>query len=203
MKTVTCVDSGIGNKAGLTRFIENFGYRVILTKEPNEIEKAKKIVFFGVGSFDGCMKSIRRVNGLEESLKKQVLEQIVPVLGICLGMQILFQTSTEGNEKGLGILDGTVRKLQYKNGYPIPHIGWNTVNQVKNSCLLEKISFDKEFYFSHSYVVDEIDEFTVGATEYGEEFTSVIQSGNIFGCQFHPEKSYQSGEKFMTNFLEL
>lgn len=203
MKTVTFLDSGIGNKASLLRFVEDLGFAVELTNSPQKIERAEKMIFFGVGSFDACMKRIREVKHLEESLINKISEEKIHILGICLGMQILFERSTEGNESGLSVLTGLVSKMRYNLGHPIPHIGWNTVTKLHESPLLDKITSDMEFFFSHSYAKIEIDDTSLGSTTYNSEFTSLVHSKNIFGCQFHPEKSYSSGQIFMKNFLGM
>jgi glutamine amidotransferase len=203
MKKVIFLDTGIGNKASLMDFVEHLGFNVVLTNSLEQIQKSKKLVLFGVGSFDACMKNVREIDKFEEFLKDKIAEEKIHVLGICLGMQILYEKSAEGEESGLSLLTGSISKLNYQINFPVPHIGWNTIQKMRESPLLDNVSDEKEFFFSHSYANTQINSDCIGVTTYGKQFTSIVQYKSVFGCQFHPEKSYSAGKIFMKNFLEL
>ena len=203
MKRVTFIDLGIGNKGSLKTFIGSLGYSSDLITSAREIVKAKKIILFGVGAFDEAIKNLRKIDGMEDAVKELVQNSGVQILGICVGMQIMFQSSSEGIESGLGLLRGNVKKMNFRENFPVPHIGWNTINLRKESNLRRGLSNDNEFYFSHSYANFNLNNDTLASSNYGEEFVSIAERNNIFGCQFHPEKSYLSGQILMQNFLEL
>jgi len=203
MRKVIFLDTGIGNKASLMDFVEHLGFNVGLSNSLEQIQKSKKLVLFGVGSFDACMKKVREIEKFEEFLEDKIAEEKIHILGICLGMQILYEKSAEGKEIGLSVLTGSISKLNYQINLPVPHIGWNTIQKKGESPLLENISDEKEFFFSHSYANTQIDSECIGVTTYGRQFAAIVQHKNIFGCQFHPEKSYSAGKTFMKNFLEF
>lgn len=203
MKKVTFIDLGIGNKGSLQRFISSLGYTSELVNCVREINNAKKIVFFGVGSFDEAIRNLRRMDGMEDGIKEIVENSEAHIFGICVGMQIMFESSTEGKEKGLGLLQGKVEKMRFKENFPVPHIGWNTINVKKDSNLIRQLRSENEFYFSHSYASFDVNAETLGTSNYSGEFVSLVEKNNVFGCQFHPEKSYSSGQIILRNFLEL
>lgn len=165
--------------------------------------RAKKIIFFGVGAFDEAMRNLRKIDGMEYVIKELVQNSGVHIFGICLGMQIMFESSSEGIEPGLGLLRGNVEKIRVTENLVLPHIGWNTINFMKESNLRKGLSTDSEFYFSHSYANFNLNDDTLASSFYGEEFVSIAERNNIFGCQFHLEKSYLSGQTLMQNFLDL
>jgi len=169
------------------------------------VESASKIILPGVGAFDTGMKNLESLQ-LTEVLKKKVLQDKIPVLGICLGMQLLSEGSEEGVLPGLGFISARTIKFRFNNTdeYKIPHMGWNFINQKKESRLLTGMYTDPRFYFVHSYYfkannVSDI----LATTEYETLFTSAVERENILGVQFHPEKSHKFGMKLLKNFVDL
>ncbi|MCX7965292.1 MAG: imidazole glycerol phosphate synthase subunit HisH [Syntrophorhabdaceae bacterium] len=198
-KTVTVLDYGAGNVRSIVNAIESLGYRVHFVESPNDIIEAERLIFPGVGSFGEMMRTLNK-KGFIEPLR-EYLRADRPYFGICLGLQALFEESEESfGISGLGFLKGRVRRL--KTELPIPHIGWNSIKARKPSMLLNALKGDEHLYFVHSYVVDPQDQSVVlTTTDYGEEFVSSIQIGNIVATQFHPEKSGEVGLKILKNFL--
>lgn len=173
---------------------------------PSELAKADHILLPGVGSFDRAMQLLNQ-SGMRETLDYLVINQKIPVLGVCVGMQILGDRSDEGCDAGLGWISGNVRDLagrgERHNGLPLPHMGWNDVQPQKPVALLAGIP-DPRFYFLHSFYFDNDDEADLAATaEYGARFTCMVNRGNIWGVQFHPEKSHRFGMALLKNFSEL
>ena len=197
---ITIIDYGMGNLRSIENAFKRLGARVKITDKPKDIEKAKRLVFPGVGNFGQAIKNLKKrklISAIKNSLQKNV-----PFLGICLGLQLLFEKSDEApKEKGLGIFKGKV--LKFKK-IKVPQIGWNHVRIQKKTRLLEGIP-DKSFcYFVHSFYVKPLDKkIIVAETDYGIDFCSVIESKNIFGVQFHPEKSGKVGLKILKNFIEI
>ena len=191
---------GIGNVFSVMACIKRIGKDCFFIEKEKDIEKAKYIVLPGVGNFREGIEFLNR-NSFTEKIKEKI-KNGVPFLGICLGLQLLFEYSEEGNKKGMNILNGKV--LRFKNiNFKIPHMGWNKLKFFKNSPLLNGISENSYFYFAHSYyVLPEENEIIYGRTEYGINFPSLIIKENIVGVQFHPEKSGENGLKFIRNFLE-
>lgn len=182
------------------------GVEAIISSKIEDIERAKKIIFPGVGAFRAGMENLK-IRGLISILNRKVLEEKTPVLGICLGMQLFAQRSEEGDINGLGWIDGEVRKFYFNdkdNKSPrIPHVGWKTIQPKKESLLIKGVTPDQKFYFTHSYhIVTNNPEDVLTTTYYGFEFVSSIQRGNIFGVQFHPEKSHRRGIVIYKNFVE-
>jgi imidazole glycerol-phosphate synthase subunit HisH len=202
---VAVIDYGMGNIASILNMFKRIGNReVILTKNEKEILQADKILLPGVGAFDNGMKNLRE-SGLIPILNKRALEDKIPVLGICLGMQLLTRGSEEGKEKGLSWIDADTKKFIFPENseLKIPHMGWNYISVKKSSPLISKGS-KKKFYFVHSYYVKCDHEKDVLATcNYGSEFDCMIQHDNIFGAQFHPEKSHKFGMELFDNFSKL
>jgi len=190
------IDYKAGNLTSLTNAIERLGFAYKITSDPNEVKRADKIIFPGQGAAGSGMKNLKEF-GIINVLKNTK----VPFLGICLGMQLLFEASEENNTKCLGILSGKVRKFQTKD-LPVPQMGWNSVKFAGTSPLIKNIPNDSYFYFANSYVA-EVDENTIGVGFYGGPFTAIIQKDNFFGTQFHPEKSGEFGIKLLRNFLKL
>lgn len=202
---ITILDYGMGNIGSMANMIKKAGSEAIITNDIKEIEKAKKLIIPGVGAFDNGMTKLKEQNFIEV-LNYKVLEEKIPVLGVCLGMQLFTNSSEEGKLKGLGWIDAeTIKFTSEKIGkLRIPHMGWNTINARKDKILYEDMYEDTAFYFVHSYYVKcKNDEDIAATTNYGIEFTSSIQHGNIFATQFHPEKSHKFGLKLMKNFAEL
>ena len=181
---------------------EYLGYNVKISKNLSEIESSSHLILPGVGSYKSCVEKLEKNIGFD-LLKDQVLNKGKPLLGICVGMQVL---STIGNEhstnKGLNLISGTVDKLEVTNS-PTPQVGWNTINIKKKDMLLEGIPDNTDFYFVHSYKFElESTENIIATTNYEKEFSSIINNKNIYGVQFHPEKSQTYGIKLLKNFVE-
>jgi glutamine amidotransferase len=184
--------------------LKRIGEETVITSDPDIIAEAKKLILPGVGSFDTGMDNLHKL-GLIEILNTKVIKEKVPVLGICLGMQLLSKNSEEGKLDGLGWIDAVTIKFSFESSgeFKIPHMGWNTVIQHKSSILFNEMYPEPRFYFVHSYflkVNDNSDILT--STEYGTEFTSSVEKGNILGVQFHPEKSHKFGMKLLKNFVD-
>lgn len=202
---ISILDYGCGNVSSISRMICLLGGDASYISTAGEIETASKIILPGVGHFDRGMVSLNR-HGLKEALYQQVLVKGTPVLGICLGMQLLCRTSEEGTEKGLGFLDADVRKFSFSppQTLKVPHMGWNEVRVVRDNPVLLTDGQEQRFYFVHSFhVVPDDLSVIIGSAEYGYEFCAAFQRGNIFGVQFHPEKSHRFGMALMKRFIEL
>ncbi|MEZ5357623.1 MAG: imidazole glycerol phosphate synthase subunit HisH [Candidatus Zixiibacteriota bacterium] len=205
MSEVLIVDYGMCNLDSIGRAVEECGGRPIISDNPKDLTSATHIILPGVGAFPDGMKNINEL-GFKKALDQQVLNRGIPFLGICLGMQLMARKGHEGGEMdGLGWIDGEVRRLQPKGeDSRIPHIAWNEVYPQQESPLFEQIEPGKDFYFVHSYVIECDDESQVLATTpYAGGFTSAVCKGNIFGVQFHPEKSQKAGFQLIRNFLSL
>ncbi len=200
--TVAIIDYGAGNLRSVRNALAHLGAVVVTASTPDQLEGADKIVLPGVGAFGAGMASLRRA-GFEAPIKAAVAAG-VPLLGICLGMQYLFESSDEmGLHVGLGLLPGRVTRFQV-DGLKVPHTGWNSLELKGDSPLLAGIADGAYAYFVHSYYVDAADPGDViGVTEYGTRFASVVARGNIFGIQCHPEKSQQVGLRILRNFVEM
>jgi len=195
------IDYGMGNLASVEKAFAAVGHVAQIIRTPQAITDADKLILPGVGAFGSAMENLSQMD-LLEPLRTAVGEG-KPLLGICLGLQLLFQESEEyGLHEGLGVFDGRVRRLPA--GVKVPHIGWNQVRIARESALLEGISDSSFFYFVQSYVVDPGDEdLVVGTTDYGERFVSMVARENVFGVQFHPEKSQRVGLRMLKNFGDL
>lgn len=203
--SVVIIDYNMGNLRSIQKRFEKNGRQAIISNNFSEIEKADKLILPGVGHFKIAMNKIEEM-GLKSLLDYKVLEQKTPILGICLGMQLMAKHSEEGNANGLGWFDANVLKfnIQDKLKYKIPHIGWNDIEIQKNNPLFKGIEESKKFYFVHSYHIvccDTNDILT--KTEYEYTFTSSIWRDNIFGVQFHPEKSHEQGDILLSNFYQI
>lgn len=198
------IDYGMGNLRSILHKIEKLKVRVCIASSAEEIAKADKVILPGVGNFSEAMKNLYDL-GLVELLTKKVMEDGTPILGICLGMQLFTEKSEEGYTTGLGWIEGETRRFNfvgYNQKLRIPHVGWNNVKTMKVNSLLKGIPEGTRFYFTHSYHLITSDEnVVIGKSEYGYEFVSVIQKDNIYGTQFHPEKSHKVGMKVIENFV--
>ena len=191
---IVIINYGAGNIQSIMFAIERLGYKAVLSNNPEEIKSADKVIFPGVGEASYAM------NKLIESGLDQLIPQLKqPVLGICLGMQLLCNATEEGNTKGLGIFDVDVVKFTQK--VKVPQIGWNTIYNLKSS-LFKGIAKNEYMYLVHSFYAP-ICEDTIATTNYEVEYSSALQKDNFYGVQFHPEKSGDVGEKILGNFLEL
>ncbi|KUK10336.1 MAG: Imidazole glycerol phosphate synthase subunit HisH [Clostridia bacterium 41_269] len=200
---VVIIDYGMGNLLSVQKAFLSMGIKAEISNDPRKIVKAKGIVLPGVGAFSDAMKNLKEV-GADEAIKEAVFEG-VPFLGICLGLQLIFSVSFEdGEHKGLDLIPGEVKRLP--SSVKVPHMGWNQIKIRKNrECAIFKgIEDESFFYFVHSFYVNPLNEDVVAATtEYGIEFCSAVCRENIFGVQFHPEKSSALGLKVLKNFGEL
>ena len=197
---------GIGNLNSIKNMCNRVGVNALITDNPIEIEKAKKIILPGVGHFDYGMKMLRQSSFFEILNQKAILEK-VPILGICLGSQMLLEKSEEGSELGLGWIKGECKKFDFqenKLNLSIPNMGWNEVAFEKNFALSKNLTENSRFYFVHSYFMNCHDsENSKGKANYGIDYTCAIQKENVFGVQFHPEKSHKFGMQLLKNFAEL
>jgi len=199
---IAIVDYGLGNLRSVSGALERLGVDHVITNQPEQLTSAEKLILPGVGAFGDGMKNLHS-RGLVNVLNRLVLEDCKPILGICLGFQLMAKESTEfGHHEGLGWVDACVEKLETNGGLRLPHVGWNDLFQIKGCRLFEGIPRSALFYYVHSYHVRCRDEAIVtGECEYGVRFTAAVRQDNIFGTQFHPEKSQQWGLKLLANFL--
>jgi len=193
---VAIIDSGGANIASLRAALSRLGADSVVTSDPGVIQRATRVLLPGVGSAHNAMARLRGT-GLDKLIP--TLKQ--PLLGICLGMQILFDTSEEGPANGLAVIPGRVEKLQFAPGLPVPHMGWNQLNQSRPDPLLDGVSSLDYVYFVHGYAVP-TGTFTVATTDYGTNFTAVARRDNFCGTQFHPERSGIVGARILANFLK-
>lgn len=204
---ITIVDYGMGNLGSIKNMFKYIGVEAVIENDVDKIKNASKILLPGVGSFDAAMKRINE-NGLKEVLDEKALKEKIPVLGICLGMQLLTNSSEEGKLNGLGWISAETLSFKEKinKEYRVPHMGWNIVKKSNESQLLDGFdSFEEvRFYFVHSYFVRVKNESnSLMKTNYGFEFDSAIINENIYGAQFHPEKSHKFGMKLFENFARI
>jgi len=202
---IAVIDYGLGNSGSVLNMLRHLGIRAVLTGDLPTIDSAKRLIIPGVGSYDAALRKIRSMQ-LHDLLMKKAMIQQIPVLGICLGMQLLSESSDEGDSNGFGWFKAKTRKLAFPDNpsLKVPHMGWNRIHPSAYHPVINGIGEEDRFYFVHSYFV-EIDEpdLCVAKTEYHIRFNSVIASGNLIGCQFHPEKSHRSGMRFLQNFNQL
>jgi len=195
----------MGNIGSVVNMFKKIGVQSIVVNTEAQLEQCDKYILPGVGAFNSGMKNIK-TSSLYPPLVKKILEENRPILGICLGMQLLFEKSDEGTEKGLCWIPGTVKKFQFdsaKNDLKIPHMGWNYINREKKSSIFGEAVDKERYYYVHSYHVCCDDKFVLARATYGYEFVCSVQKGNIYGMQFHPEKSHKFGLKLFKNFAEL
>ena len=200
MPNIAVINYGGGNTRSVTLALEKFGATPILATEPKHIENADSLVFPGQGANDPSMRNLRKSKLIDPILR--FVESERPFLGVCLGLQLLFESSEEGTERGLGIFKGTVKKLP--NNLKIPHMGWNMVNFQKRNESLFELPTNDYFYFVHSYyVVPAESSLICGTTEYGLEFCSAVTYKNVLAVQFHPERSGEVGLQIYKNFVSI
>lgn len=203
---ITIIDYGLGNIRAFVNVYERLNIPVSVARSVDDLESVKRLILPGVGAFDHAMTALNR-SGMRDALDRLVLDNRVPVLGICVGMQILANTSDEGELHGLGWVNGTVRKFGSSAAspfLPLPHMGWNNVEPHHDSSLFSALDRDSSFYFLHSYYFEcSNHEDAIATTEYGIRFSSAIHIDNIYGVQFHPEKSHHWGIQLLKNFAEI
>ena len=202
---ITIIDYKTGNLGSIQNILKRIGEESIITSDKNEIANAKKLILPGVGAFDTGMANLNKLD-LVDILNYKVLVEKTPVLGICLGMQILSKNSEEGFLPGLGWINAETRRFKFidTNKYKIPHMGWNQLDVVRDHPLVHDLVSGSYAYFVHSYAIYPEDQTIVLATtDYGGPFASIVGCGNICGLQFHPEKSQAVGLKLLRNFLSL
>jgi glutamine amidotransferase len=197
-KFVAVIDYGLGNLRSVSKAIEAVGAQVKVTNALGDLESASALVLPGVGAFQRAMENLQKLN-IIPAIKKQI-QKGKPFLGICLGLQILFTESEEhGTTPGLNIIRGKVKR--FSSGVKIPHMGWNALKQASKSDIFTDIADNSYFYFVHSYFVEPDEKGAIiGTTEYGESFASAVNKDNIWGVQFHPEKSHDLGLKVLEGF---
>ncbi|OFX73828.1 MAG: imidazole glycerol phosphate synthase, glutamine amidotransferase subunit [Bacteroidetes bacterium GWE2_29_8] len=201
---VVIIDYGLGNLNSLGNSINKAGgFEYVITNDLNTIKNADKLILAGVGAFGKAMDNIKNLN-LLDTLNKKVLVDKTPIIGICLGMQLLSSFSEEGNCDGLNWIKGNTIKFVFDSDtYRIPNVGWNTVIKEKQNKLFTNISDESTFYFTHSYHFEpQNKENILGSTQYGIKFASIVNHENIYGVQFHPEKSHKQGLELLSNFIK-
>jgi glutamine amidotransferase len=199
------VDYGTGNLNSVKRIMDRMKVNSIISSDPEDIISCQKIILPGIGHFGKAMSKLKKLN-LLDTLHEAVLVKQKPVLGICLGMQLMAKKSEEGNAVGLGWFDSEAIKFNVSDTirHKIPHIGWNRISIKKNSLLMKNISELSEFYFLHSFYLKVNNQSDVlNETEYDFVYPSAIEKDNIFGVQYHPEKSHEAGSQLLKNFVEL
>ncbi len=191
---IIIIDYGAGNIKSIQFAFKRLGFDAVLSNNPDEILAADKVIFPGVGEASTAMSMLKE-SGLEDIIPK--LKQ--PVLGICLGMQLLCKSSDEGNTKGLGIFNTHVKR--FSNNLKVPQIGWNVIKELKSKLFLG-IKENEYMYLIHSYYAEHCEQ-TIATTDYGVNYASALQHNNFYGVQFHPEKSSKAGERILKNFINL
>lgn len=204
---IAIIDYGIGNVASVQRSVEECGYKAIITSNTSELFSATHIILPGVGSFAEGMRQLKLRN-LLEPLNTIALDNKIPFLGICLGMQLLANSGNENNEyaEGLGWIPGNIEKIPMASQkLPLPHVGWNNIEIKKQDLLFSNIPDNSNFYFVHSYYfnANNTSDHVIATVNYGSDLPIAVKKENIYGLQFHPEKSQKIGLKLLTNFLKL
>ena len=202
---IKIIDYGLGNISAFLNMYRRLNIEVSVAKSTDELLGADRLILPGVGAFDQAMELLNK-SGMRDAIDDLVLEKRLPILGICVGMQILANSSDEGERSGLGWIKGRVKSFKSLNigEMILPHMGWNDVRPVQNSDLFTGLETDARFYFLHSFYFEcENDENIAALSNYGIDFSCAVQSGNIYGVQFHPEKSHHSGARLLKNFAEL
>jgi len=200
---IIIIDYGMGNLGSLANMLKKIQIPVKISSEIADIESAEKLILPGVGSFDHGMQKLHKQN-LIEILNKKVMKDRIPILGICLGMQLFTKTSQEGNQKGLGWLDAKTVKFTFNkdSSLKIPHMGWETLTVKKSHFLFNNVKTDAMYYFVHSFhLICNQETDIISTSHYGYDFVSSISKDNIIGVQFHPEKSHKYGMKLLENYI--
>jgi glutamine amidotransferase len=203
---IAIVDYGLGNIQAFLNVYKRLNIQAKTAQTSDDLREANKVILPGVGHFDHAMRRLGN-SGMRETLDDLVLSKGVPVLGVCVGMQMLGHSSEEGELPGLGWIEGRVRGFASWGGagnLPLPHMGWNDVRPTAENALFDHLEADARFYFLHSFFFEcAIPDDNLAMSRYGSEFSSAVNSGNIYGVQFHPEKSHHFGTQLLKNFAEL
>jgi len=202
---IRIVDYGLGNILAFQNVYKRLNIEAAIARRPEDLRGATRLILPGVGAFDHAMELLD-ASGLRQAVDELVLGKRVPVLGICVGMQILAQSSEEGSKRGLGWIDGRVRgfKSLGRDDLLLPHMGWNDVRPRTATRLFDGLQADARFYFLHSFFFEcSRQEDVAAVSSYGIDFSCAVNAGNIFGVQFHPEKSHHFGTQLLKNFAEL
>lgn len=203
---ITIIDYGLGNIRAFKNVYERLNISVKIARHPADFLGATKIILPGVGAFDYAISQFNK-SGMKEKVEDLVFKHQTPILGICLGMQMMAKNSEEGSLPGLGWIDGNVKKFnadstRFKTR--LPHMGWNSIKKRKENTLLNQLNYDSKFYFLHSYYFECEDEDDILCeTDYGIRFSSAVNKENIYGVQFHPEKSHSNGIQLLLNFSRI
>jgi glutamine amidotransferase len=201
---ITIVNYGMGNLGSMLNMFKRIGVKAIIESDPDVIRQAVKLVLPGVGAFDTAMTCINTVPGLREVLNHKAMVEHTPIIGVCLGMQLLTRSSEEGIQAGLGWIPGVTTRFPKQEGLKVPHMGWNVAMPNTLSRLTAQVGEEPRYYFVHSYCVHVDDPaHSLMKTHYGIDFDSAIGRENIYGVQFHPEKSHRFGMQILKNFAEL
>ena len=200
---IAILDYDAGNIRSVEKALQHLGEETILTHDFREIQKADKVILPGVGAFGDAMEHLKHYE-LDRAIK-EVIAMDKPFLGICLGLQLLFESSDETpGVEGLGILKGNILRIPEEEGLKIPHMGWNSLNVKDNARLFAGINANPYVYFVHSYYLKaDNDDIVAASTEYSTHIHASVEKGNLFACQFHPEKSSETGLRILKNFAEL
>jgi len=203
---IVIVDYGLGNLGSIAKMLKKIGAEAKVTSDPRELKQARKLVLPGVGAFNHGMSRLRET-GLQEALNECIIGNGIPILGICLGMQLMTRRSEEGSLPGLGWVKADTRRFRFAESEPalkVPHMGWNEATPREGSTWFAGIEKANRFYFVHSYhVVCDRPEEVLSVTRYGYDFASAFECDNIVGVQFHPEKSHRFGMALLKNFVEI
>ena len=204
MQRITIIDSKIGNVGSVKNALDYLGFDNLISNKQIDLSRSTHVILPGVGSFPTAMENLKRW-GLVDAVSSLVVKKRIKFLGVCLGMQLLAETGQEGHKtRGLGLIKGLTRRFEVDEKiYRIPHVGWNEVKQVGQSILLKGVK-NPSFYFVHSFhFVPSVKNAIRGVTDYGEKFVSIVEKENVFGVQFHPEKSQDSGLQVLKNFCSI
>ena len=203
---IAIIDYGLGNVKAFANVYKNLDIPITIAAQADDLKKATKVILPGVGAFDHAMQRLEK-SGMRQFLDEIVIHRHVPVLGICVGMQMLACSSEEGSLPGLGWIDGEVKRFNpssLRNSMRLPHMGWNNIIPLKSNALLQGLDLDARFYFLHSYFFQgHRNEDIIAVTDYDGEFACAVNFRNIFGVQFHPEKSHQWGIQLLLNFAKI
>lgn len=203
---IKIVNYGSGNIQAILNIYKQLNIECLVAETPNDLSDATKLILPGVGAFDETMGQLKKM-GFQAELDRLVLGLKIPVIGVCVGMQILANRSDEGSLPGLGYIDGEVKKFDsnmFAQKPHLPHLGWNSIKPAKGHPIFNNIDHEKGFYFLHTYYFScKSEENILGRTQYGIEFSSAVHRENVFGMQFHPEKSHSNGVQLFKNFANL